>query len=442
MTATDGAVLQERLSVRRSFSWPENYAFPGRLPVSALGSIGQQERFLMKSHQLFCLCLLVVAQASPAFATDWEKTISQMRREGASNQQLAVAYNNYALSLDANKEWTLVERNMRKAMTLDPTNKQYRKNSATACLNRAFDLFRGGETNDRKANTEALGLAKRSLNDQPDSSDAYVLVGDIEYSAQRLDRARLAWKKAQQLQPSSAIQDRLKRLAAESSVEKKLASTGNAYFDLRYQAALSQTQADQLIAALMEARAKIGREFGFWPDRRMIVLVYTREGYAKVRRGPEWSVGVYDGKIRVRYPQEGFRATLVHEYTHAIVHSLARDNCPKWLNEGLAEFQESKVRQPSVELLRVAARSGQLIPLNQLNAALQDPDVQVAALAYQQSFSIVLYLADTSPFYRIKQVLEQLGAGATMESALKSELHTTSAQLEEDWRAWLSDFVR
>jgi tetratricopeptide (TPR) repeat protein len=391
---------------------------------------------------LGCLFLALAAMPNVASATDWEKTIRDMQRQGASRKQLAIAYNNYALSLDANRQWSLVERNMRKAMTLDPGNKRYRNNSATACLNRAYHLFTSRDTNDRKAAQQALVLAKRSLKDRPKTPDAYTLIGDIEYASQRLERARLAWEKAQQLSPSAGVAKRLSRLKSEAAVEQKLARAGNAYFDLRYQDEMSPKQADELLEALMDARKMVGREFRFWPDRRMVVLIYSKAGFAKVRRGPEWAVGVYDGKIRVQYPMPGFRSTLVHEYTHAIIHHLAGNHCPRWLNEGLAEFEESKLERPSLESLRVAFRADELISIHALDSALRDKDWHRAHLAYEQSYTLASYLADTYPFYRIKLVLEQLGAGASIEQAINSELHTSLSQIEEAWQAWLPDNIR
>lgn len=390
------------------------------------------------------VCLLAVTiQSAFAETHDWQQAIREYKRLGATNKQLAVAYNNYALSLVDQGKWSHAERNMRQARTLDPLNKQYKSNFATLYMNHAHSLARDRKSGSRNRNSEAIKLANRALQHRPHWADPYLLIGDLEYQDQRLDRARLAWTKAKQFTPSTRkIDARLAKLETEAAVESKLDRGGNAHFDLRYQKQLSSDAAQELTDRLMKARMEIGRQFKFWPDRRIVVLIYTPEGYKQVRRGPEWSIGAYDGKIRVPYPQEELKATLVHEFTHALVHDLTGNRCPRWLNEGLAEYQESKVAPTSIDLLRLAVRLDRLLPINQLDVALRRSDAQTAMLAYQQSYSLVTYLAEKYQFFRLKLVLQHLGSGEPLDVALKREFFISSEQLERDWKEWVVNAVR
>jgi tetratricopeptide (TPR) repeat protein len=386
--------------------------------------------------------MAITIQSAVAEAHDWEKTIREYKRLGATNKQLAVAYNNYALSLADQGEWSQAERNMRQAITLDPMNRQYKHNSATVYMNHAYRLAGDRNSGNRNRNSEAIKLAHRALEYRSNWADPYRLIGDLEYQDQRLDRAELAWQKAQQISPSRRIDARLAKLETEASVEKKLDRGGNAHFDLRFQKQLSSDAAQELTAGLMKARMDIGRQFKFWPDRRIVVLIYTPQGFKQVRRGPEWSIGAYDGKIRVPYPQADLAATLVHEFTHALVHDLTGNRCPRWLNEGLAEYQESKISRTPIDLLRLAVRLDRLLPIDQLDVALRRSDATTAMLAYQQSYSLVTYLVEKYQFFRMKLVLQHLGSGEPLDVALKRELFITSEQLERDWKEWVVQAVR
>ena len=139
--------------------------------------------------------------------------------------------------------------------------------------------------------------------------------------------------------------------------------------------------------------------------------------------------------------QAAVKATLYHEYTHALIHDITHNKCPVWLNEGIAEHQESRQREPHLAQLKAALRSGQLIPLSSLDAAFKSRDANVAGLGYQQSYSLVTFLVQKYHFYRIRKVLEAIGNGETLEDAFKDELRISMAQLEARWKQWLPGFV-
>ena len=76
------------------------------------------------------------------------------------------------------------------------------------------------------------------------------------------------------------------------------------------------------------------------------VVLYTREQFRDITRSPEWAAAAYDGIIRVPMRGAGEKGedldrVLAHEFSHALIRSLATRNLPTWLNEGLASVLES-----------------------------------------------------------------------------------------------------
>lgn len=392
--------------------------------------------------------LLVLDNAS--LAEDWPAIIRQLERKTSSRQgkqQLAVAYNNYAMELANDGKFSEAESQLKKALSYDSKNEQLQGNLSAVFLNHAVDLLRDRRRSSRGSAIHAKSLAQQSARYDPQAAEPYVLIGDIEYAGQQLQRAKKAWEKAKRLNPSlPGLDDRMQKLHNEFAVEKQFDRVGGHHFDLRFQDQIDRSTAFDLRGALDQARGEVGRDFNYWPRRPIVVLIYSEEGFAKVRRGPDWATGLYDGKIRVPFPsnaaaQDAVKTTLYHEYTHAVIHDITHNKCPVWLNEGIAVYQEARTRQPNLAPLQAALRKDQLMPISSLDAAFKSRDANVAGLAYQQSYSMVAFLVEKYRFFRVRKLLEQIGNDKTLEQAIQDEFRINMSQLEVRWRRWLPGFV-
>ncbi|HUG71054.1 MAG TPA: peptidase MA family metallohydrolase [Pirellulaceae bacterium] len=401
--------------------------------------------------QPMLVVMLLVFLTQVSLAEDWPQIIENLKRGSASrqqSQQLAVAYNNYAIELSNQGNWSQAEAELQRALALDTSNEQFKQNLSVIYLNHAASLRQDRRSRDRGTGVKSKTLVQQALRFNPRSADAYAILGDIAYDTQELAHAKTAWDRAKQLDPSmTSIDERLNKLNSEQAIEKKFDRAGNVHFDLRYQDGIGYSSAYDLRSVLDQARRDVGRDFGYWPRHQIVVLVYSEEGFKQVRQGPDWIAGLYDGKIRIPFPrspaaQASLNSTLVHEYTHAIIHDITRDQCPVWLNEGLAEFQEARTRKPDLQYLQAAVSNNRLIPLSSLDSAFQSRDANVAGLAYQQSYSLVAYLDQTYRFFRIRHILDKLSEGMSIDDAFQEELRLTSAQLEQRWQRWLPTFAR
>lgn len=399
---------------------------------------------------LLALAMIGLTVPSWSHAQDWPEIIAKLKRAGAKarKEQLPTAYNNYAISLSRSGDFAQAAKTLEQALTLAPHSTQFKQNLAAIYLNHAFQVHQDRRGNGYAMRHKARHLAQKALQHNQGLTEAHVLLGDIAYDNQDLRLAKLSWSRAKKLEPGmQAIQDRMSKLEAEYSVEKNFERESNAYFDVRYQNGIQKSTAFDLRKYLEAARREVGKDFKYWPRHKLIVLVYSQEDFKKVRRGPDWVAGVYDGKIRVPLPHsqssaKALRPTLYHEYTHALVHDLTGNRCPVWLNEGLAELQESKVRAPQLDLLRQAARVDRLISLESLDAAFQNRDPQIAGLAYQQSYSMVRYLAERFGQFRLRRALEALAQGNDLETTFSQEFRQTTSQFQKRWKGWLPELVR
>lgn len=277
-----------------------------------------------------------------------------------------------------------------------------------------------------------------------ESKGYYFHLGRLKYDTGRLDEAISLWEKGLALDPSDRelrrlIEKTTKELAAESAMEKG----GSGRFSISYDVSLSPDTASGLLDLLEEAYNRVGAFLDHYPEARVPVLVYTRKSFREVVSGPDWSGGVYDGKIRlplggVRSITPEVRALLFHEYAHVVVFSLTRGNVPMWLNEGIAEMMANSQTQ---SLPGHDADPGPLLPRSILEGSFSRLSTEDARRAYLQSHTLVSFIVERFGSHTLGDLLRRLGEGRSFAEsfdALYAHLGMTSDQLFEQVKETLN----
>ena len=398
---------------------------------------------------LMAACSLA-PMASAEEPTDWPATIARLRQDvydrpgfAPPRQQLAIAYNNYGVSLGNQQDWNHAIEQLQEAIHLAPDDQKFKDNLSTIYVNQASEAY------DHHQVTEARTALEKAMALTPNLPQAYALLGEIAYGAQQLKEAKAAWQRSLALNANQpGVQEKLDRVSQELPVESKFDRTGQAYFDLRYEERVQQTPGFDVRDALIEARREIGSDFAYWPKQKFIVLLYSADTFRALRQEtPDWVGGQFDGKIRVPLPggrmePSAVKEILCHEYTHALIHDLTNDQCPLCLNEGLAGYEGRKRLRTPVAQLAAAVREKRLIPWNALSDQFTAlPSAEEVALAYQQAESIVAYLVNRYGFWKIRRVLKAINDGAAWDATFVDEYHVKLTRLETDWKAWLSQWL-
>jgi len=405
------------------------------------------------------LGVLVLGIPSLVAQDNWPATIKRLKQQVRSyprdknlRNQLAVAHNNYAMALGNEKKWEEATSQMEEALQLDRRNASFKENLSLVYLNYAHQLHQE-PTRERSyqnyRHREAKKLVQKALRLNSKLALAYVLLGDIEYENQQLPKAQLAWQKAQRLDPRmTGLASRLDRVGRESKVESKMNSMADSYFTLRYDDSVERSMGVDIRRVLQKARQDVGRDFQYRPKHKIVVLLYSKETFQKVReRAPEWAAGIFDGKIRVPMPESeqdlgSVKRTVVHEYTHAVVHELSQGRVPHWFNEGLAEYQEARYSKTSkrVSALKQALDADEVLPWSQIESLFSGRSIGQVRLGYDQSHSVVAFLAQRYGFRHMPQLLKQMAQGVSFEEALEKEFKTPAERLERAWKRWLPRF--
>jgi len=198
-----------------------------------------------------------------------------------------------------------------------------------------------------------------------------------------------------------------------------------------------------VLAALESAHERVREGLGVEPRARTRVFVYDPvvfDASYSARFGFR-AAGFWDGAIQVRGGTQvdaRLVGTLVHEYLHAALVSLAPGQVwPAWLNEGLAElFERAALGQsrPSAREhaeLQAAIAQKAWLPLPALGgptfAGLDEP---TARLAYLESYACVEQMLRRYGRERVERLVEELARTRLLERALQRALRIDLAELE------------
>ena len=287
---------------------------------------------------------------------------------------------------------------------------------------------------------KALEYAKEAVRQKPDHPDAYVLLGELYYLQQELGKAKESWEQALKLAPSRQdVRQLLENLPRETAIENSLTRSDTYPFIVRFAEGQGSVDLGSVRILLRDAYRQVGQQFQYFPDHSITVILYPRAAFEQVKGISHQVGGLYDGKIRLPL-NSGYgsdteiQRILWHEYTHAIVHDLARGRCPLWLNEGLATVQESRVVPVQLQDFTAALREGKLFPWDQFwDKPYEESQLR---LCYEQAYVIAQYLVKRWGWEKMVGLLNRLGQGYPIADAIRAEYKSDPADIEKEWLSW------
>ena len=273
-----------------------------------------------------------------------------------------------------------------------------------------------------------------ALNTTPPSPPHRCCSGNCLYRANDLPEAIQVYEQAQAHAPQIRSCSRGSRRGAGSRActtpsRESWATTSPVLFEGPAEAELAAKAVEVLEAAYW----RIGSALYTYPTGVLTVVLYTREQFRDITRAPEWAGGAYDGRIRMpvqgalKNPRE-FERVLAHEFTHALVRSLAPRDVPQWLDEGLAVNFEGSALAPHLERVRRAESRHELTTLERSFAGM---DGAAATLAYSQSAAAVKRLLDEAGAAAIVGILTDLGRGLPFAEAFERNANISYAEFKK-----------
>jgi tetratricopeptide (TPR) repeat protein len=291
--------------------------------------------------------------------------------------------------------------------------------------------------------SEAIDQAERAAQLDPNLADAQRILGFAYYDAGRTQDAVDAWERSLRLAPSAEVKSYLDKARRETKVEENFAQTARGHFVLRYEGAQPRPALiEDLLSALERQFEDLTRDLGSSPSAAIVVTLYRGEQFSEVTRAPSWAGAVNDGKLRVPFgdvpaltPQ--IEAVLRHELTHSFVRAAA-PNCPTWLNEGLAQYEEPRSSAAFAARLAEQLQSGQATPLRELEGSFLGLSSEQAQTAYAESLAAVEYLRSAYGLTGLQHILGALANGEDADEALRQTTRGGYADLQRELAIYLA----
>ncbi len=306
---------------------------------------------------------------------------------------------------------------------------------AVQLYNQAVEYFQKNE----------YDLARQTLKDSMaqdrKNGFSWELMGDIDDREAKLPAALSNYQMAYHLQPTPALKRKIEKLGKEAEMEKGFSTYRVEHFIIKYHNKETPLEGFELRELLRTTYLEISRDFAFYFNNKVTVLLYDPDEFKNIANTPHWVGGLYDGKVRMPasktgYAENDLEALTAHEVTHAFVAAMSASQAPPWINEGLAQYEENKVRKLDMIVFDSAIKTRALLSLAQLmRQNLEDmKDPLLVSLFYRQSFHFVNYLIERYGMFRVKQVLGEFAKGKDSEEALRSVLKISPDRLEREWK--------
>lgn len=276
--------------------------------------------------------------------------------------------------------------------------------------------------------TTARHSLERALAMAPSLTPASLLLADILYRGSDIEGAIRVYEAALQYAPvDKTLHARLEALRREAALHESYFASHGAHFTVLFEGPADEALASRAVEILEAAYWRVSTALAMYPEQTITVVLYTQEQFRDLTRAPQWAAASYDGRMRV--PVRGTAAdsrelerVLIHEFTHALVQSVAPRGVPRWLHEGLAVVFEPDGAEWGHRQL---ASSTRRLPLGGLGDSFATLSTADARLAYAQSAAIVGTLFERGGAAAIGAVLQDIARGDAFAAAFERHFFMT-----------------
>ena len=271
-----------------------------------------------------------------------------------------------------------------------------------------------------------------ALKHEPALTAASLLLGETFYRANDLAAAIDTYEKALVHAPAHRqLNERLEAWRKEAALHDRFGQKLGDHFTVLFEGPAEAAMAQKAVEILEAAYWRIGSALFTYPADVIVVVLYTSEQFSDITRSPKWAAAAYDGRIRV--PVRGalqnvreFERVLTHEFTHALIRTIASRGVPVWLNEGLAMmFDGTDVEAKAAEL-----RTAQPPPLTRLEGSFDGLDTATATTAYALSGVATSLLVREIGASSVVSILTDIGRGMPFAEAFERNANMSYADFQ------------
>jgi tetratricopeptide (TPR) repeat protein len=287
---------------------------------------------------------------------------------------------------------------------------------------------------------EAVALAKQATTLDPTNARAFAELGMHLMRTGDEGEARVALDRAFSIDAYDTVTYNL--LALLDSLDK--------FVEIREGDIILKLDPDE--AAVMreyamplaqEALKTLSAKYGFTPKGPILVEVFPKHDDFAVRTlglpGMLGALGACFGRVvtldspRAREPGSfSWQATLWHEMAHVITLQMSSQRIPRWLTEGISEYEEGRARPEWGREMEVpfalALERGKALKLADLNSGFTRPDT--IALAYFQASLLVDHIVQRFGDQKLQALVRSYGEGLEGNAAVEKTIGVSLEELQ------------
>lgn len=227
----------------------------------------------------------------------------------------------------------------------------------------------------------------------------------------------------------------------ERPVSGRLAPRSKEQFAIQFDGRADPEASMRARSILEYAHEELSKKFGYSLSSPVKVVLHTGQKFTTEAGRPVGADELYDAaSSTIHIPMDDsmedlavFSRVLRHELVHALLDDKMhghKDRLPTWVSEGLA-IQLAEDPWPALEEAR--QRFVPIIPLPLLEKQWDRSQASKSDLAYVESSTAVQSLIDRFGMYGIRQLMNQLQAGQSLDSAMKQKWSLSYEQFQQEW---------
>ena len=345
-------------------------------------------------------------------------------------------YNNYGITLSKNGDYDNAISNFEKGMKIAPEKSNFKGNLLSVYISKGHIAL---STN---RYSEAIDILIKGFNINKYNIEILKLLSLAYYKLHDLKNAQSYIKKAIGINPDlTDLKQFLSKINKEINAQSNYRQLEVLNFDIRFSSTALKKEISGIRDHLMNAYSEIGQNFNYFPVQTIIVILYGDKEFNQIWNTNKITIGIYDGKIRLpvnyeKIPIHRLKSVISHEYTHALIHEISGGLCPIWINEGLAQYEESKYEPKNLQTIKNALRSGKILSYSQMENPGTWENLRYVHLAYDQSYVMIEYILNRWSRAFILSCLKKIKLGHTFQTILFRECNRSVPQFESEWKTF------
>ncbi|HPG30366.1 MAG TPA: hypothetical protein PKY81_11345 [bacterium] len=250
------------------------------------------------------------------------------------------------------------------------------------------------------------------------------------YSQNFYDVISLIQRYSKEFEFSSNFKKFIEKVKNEYKTELNFYEYNSGNYNIFYDNTVSYDTITALSSYLDQAVNFCSDFFGWYPDAKVSVLIYTASDYRSNINAPVWSSALFDGKIRIPVSANSnplyLRTLVFHEYTHSIQFQKTNgDMISYWFAEGIAKLVET------LGANLIYKETGQFIELNEIDSVFRNKQSEYSkiSLSYYESYLIMKHLYEKYGGRAISSIAENYKKDRNIDKAFEKEIFMKTSEL-------------